>query len=106
MVLEKAEHLLHSPARVDQRVPGENSEVGTALLTFVLFRTLPDKTLVCLGPLRFDSVGYVDVYTMAFTARVLEECANAVISHVLHDRGKVVQCANLCVCACAQKKVL
>ena len=61
--------------------------------------TLPDKTLVCLGPLQFDCVCNVDVYTMAFTARVVEESASAVISHVLHDRGKAVQCADLHVCA-------
>ena len=61
--------------------------------------TLPDKTFVCLGPLRFDCVCNVDVYTMAFTARVVEESARAVIMHVLHDRGKAVQCADLHVCA-------
>ena len=90
---------MHSPARVDQRVPGDNSEVVTALLTFVLFCPLLYKTLVCLGPLRFDFVCNVDVYTMAFTGRVIEESANMVISHVLHDRGKAVQCADLHVCA-------
>ena len=99
MVLEKSEHLLHSPARVDQRVPGDNSEVVTALLTFVLFCPLLYKTLVCLGPLQFDFVCNVDVYTMALTGRVVEESANTVISHVLHNRGKAVQCAVLHVCA-------